>query len=174
MGDAPAGPGAEPATARIRQQAVRRFAAWLADPEVGEIDADPFPRMKPPRVDAKVVSVLSADDMKLIVKACTGKELRDRRDEAMLRLLAETGMRAGELLALNTHDVDLGQGVAVVRRGKGGKGRYVAFTPSTAAIDRYLRLRRHHQLASTPALWLAEAGGRDRLSYHGRWSRCVS
>jgi integrase/recombinase XerD len=27
--------GAEPATARIRQQAVRRFAAWLADPEQG-------------------------------------------------------------------------------------------------------------------------------------------
>ena len=33
--------GAEPATASIRQQAVRRFGAWLADPEVAEIDADP-------------------------------------------------------------------------------------------------------------------------------------
>ncbi|MGC2346157.1 MAG: tyrosine-type recombinase/integrase, partial [Mycobacterium sp.] len=123
--------GAEPATARIRQQAVRRFAAWLADPEVAEIDADPFLGMKPPKVDAKVVSVLSPDDMKLIVKACAGKDLRDRRDEAMLRLLAETGMRAGELLALNTTDVDLGQGVAVgwgrlTSRGRGpsrGSGR---------------------------------------------------
>jgi integrase len=86
--------GAEPATARIRQQAVRRFAAWLADPEQAEIDTDPFLGLKPPKIDAKVVSVLSADDLKLMVKACAGKELRDRRDEACLRLLAETGMRA--------------------------------------------------------------------------------
>jgi integrase/recombinase XerD len=81
-----------------------------------------------------------------------------------LRLLAETGMRAGELLALNTADVDLGRGLAVVRRGKGGKGRVVAFTPQTgAAVDRYLRVRRGHRLASTPALWLPETGNRDRL-----------
>jgi hypothetical protein len=40
--------GAEPATARIRQQAVRRFAAWLA--EEAEIDADPFLGMKPPNI----------------------------------------------------------------------------------------------------------------------------
>ena len=46
-----------------------------------------------------------------------------------MRLLAETGMRAGELLALNTADVDLGRGLAVVRRGKGGKGRVVASPP---------------------------------------------
>jgi site-specific recombinase XerD len=160
--------GAEPATARIRQQAVRRFAAWLADPEQGEIDADPFLGMKPPRVDAKVVERLSDDDLRLMLKACAGKELRDRRDEACLRLLAETGLRAGEMLRLNTADVDLAQGLAVVRKGKGGKGRYVAFTPQTgAAIDRYLRVRRRHKLAASPALWLTETGGRDRLSYHG-------
>ncbi len=111
---------------------------------------------------------LSEDDLRLLLKACAGKELRDRRDEACLRLLVETGMRAGELLALNTADVDLARGIAVVRRGKGGKGRYVAFTPQTgAAVDRYLRVRRHHRLASTSALWLAGTGGRDRLGYHG-------
>lgn len=75
---------------------------------MAEIDADPFLGIKQPKVNAKVVSVLSADEMKLMVKACAGKELRDRRDEAMVRLLAETGIRAGELLALNTPDVDLG------------------------------------------------------------------
>jgi site-specific recombinase XerD len=160
--------GAEPATARIRLQAVRRFAAWLADPEQGEIPADPFVAMNPPKMDAKVVERLTDDDLKRLLKACAGRELRDRRDEAMLRLLLETGMRAGELLALNVADLELARGVAVVRRGKGGKGRYVAFTPQTgAAIDRYLRVRKLHKLAATPALWLAETGGRDRLSYHG-------
>jgi site-specific recombinase XerD len=160
--------GAEPATARIRQQAVRRFAAWLADPEQQELPADPFLGLKPPKLDSKVVERLSDDEPRLLLKACKGRLLRDRRDEAMLRLMAETGMRAGECLALNVPDVDLARGVAVVRKGKGGKGRYVAFTASTgAAIDRYLRVRLQHKFASTPALWLAETGGRERLSYHG-------
>ena len=158
--------GAEAATARTRQQAVRRFAAWLA--QEGEVPADPFLGMKLPKVDVKVVERLSEDELRLLLKACAGKEMRDRRDEAMLRLMTETGMRAGELLALNVTDVDLARGLAVVRRGKGGKGRVVPFTPQTgAAIDRYVRVRRHHRHAHSPALWLAETCGTDRMSYPG-------
>ena len=156
--------GAEPATARIRQQAVRRFAAWLA--EEGEIDADPFLGMKPPKIDSKVVDTLSDEDLRLLLKACAGRDFLARRDEAVLRLLLETGLRAGELLGLSTHDVDLGRGLVTVRRGKGGKGRVVAITPPTAAaVDRYLRARRTHRLAHTPVLFL---GGNDQtLGYHG-------
>ena len=36
-----------------------------------------------------------------------------------------------------------------------------------AAIDCYLRTRRHHRLAATPPLWLAETGGGRAASYHG-------
>ncbi|MGO9032235.1 tyrosine-type recombinase/integrase [Mycobacterium sp.] len=161
------GSGLEPATARIRAQAVRRFATWLADPEVAEIDADPFLGIKPPKLDAKVVESLSEHDLRLMLKACAGKELADRRDEACLRLLVDTGMRAGELLALCTYDVDLGAGQLVIRRGKGGKGRVVGFSATTAAaLDRYLRVRRRHRLASTAALWLTKTG-RNRMGYGG-------
>jgi len=142
---------------------LRRLAA-----SEDEIDADPFLGVKPPKLDVKVVQRLSDDELRLMLKACAGKALRDRRDEACLRLLAETGMRAGELLGLNVPDVDLGRGMAVIRRGKGGAGRYVPFGPVTGAVvDRYLRVRRHHPLAGTPALWLAETGGGERLGYHG-------
>jgi hypothetical protein len=37
--------------------------------------------------------------------------------------------------------------------------RLVSFGPQTArALDRYLRLRRQHRLADTPALWLGDRG----------------
>jgi site-specific recombinase XerD len=158
--------GAEPATARIRAQAVRRFATWLA--AEAEIDADPFVGMRPPKLDVKIVAVLDDDQLRLMLKACAGRGVHDRRDEACLRLLVETGLRAGELLALNVPDVDLGRGLATVRRGKGGKARVVPFGAQTgAAIDRYLRARRRHRLASTPALWLPTTASGDRLSYHG-------
>ncbi|MCV7050478.1 tyrosine-type recombinase/integrase [Mycobacterium heidelbergense] len=158
--------GAEPATARIRQQAVRRFAAWLADEEA--IDENPFLGLKPPKIDMKVVERLTDEELRLMLKACAGDQLHDRRDEACLRLLVETGMRAGELLALSVHDIDLARGVVTIRKGKGGRGRHVPFETQTgAAIDRYLRVRQRHPLSDTPALWLTETGGRAQLGYHG-------
>lgn len=149
--------GAEPATARSRQLALRRFSAWLV--EEGEADADAVAGMKPPRLDAKVVQPLTDDDLRLLLKACAGPDFRDRRDEALVRFMVETGVRAGEAAALQLADVDLAHGTVVVRRGKGGKGRVVPIGPQTArAIDRYLRLRRSHRLAALPGLWLGERG----------------
>ena len=159
--------GAEAATARTRHMALRRFAAWLTDE--GELDTNPLADAKPPKLDAKVTPALTDDQLKRLIKACNGKALIDRRDEAVIRLMTETGLRAGELLAMQLADVDLTQGVATVRRGKGGKGRVVPFGPQTAAaIDRYVRTRRTHRLADTGPLWL---GGGGRRSDTTGWMR---
>jgi integrase/recombinase XerD len=166
--------GAEPATARSRQLAVRRFSAWLA--EEGEIPADQLAHMSPPKLDAKHVPVLSDDQLRAMLAACKGPRMMDKRDEAIIRLMTETGARAGEVLALQVGDVNLMAGTAVIHRGKGGKARTVPFGPRTgAAIDRYIRARRHHRLASTPALWLGDRGKglayyglRDALAYRAR------
>lgn len=147
--------GAEAATARSRQLAVRRFSCWLA--EEGETERDDLAGMKPPKLDAKVVQPLTDDDLRLLLKACSGTALRDRRDEALVRLMLETGARAGEVAALGVDDVDLRAGTVVIRKGKGGKGRVVPIGPQTCrALDRYLRLRRSHRLAGLPGLWLGE------------------
>jgi site-specific recombinase XerD len=156
--------GAEPATARARQLGVRRFSAWLA--EEGEVDADPLLGLKSPKLDAKVTDSLTDDELRRLLKACAGREFRDRRDEAIVRLMAETGMRAGEVTGLLVGDVDLIRGLVTVRRGKGGKGRLAPFGDQTGrAIDRYLRARRTHRLADTPALWLGDRG--KSLEYYG-------
>jgi integrase/recombinase XerD len=156
--------GAGGNSAKVRQQALRRFAAWLV--EEGELDTDPLAGLKPPRVDDKVTPVLAGPQLRALLAACQGPTFTHRRDEALVRLMAETGLRAGEAVALTVDDVDVHAGTAVVRRGKGGKGRIVPFGPQTArALDRYLRLRRGHRLADTPALWL---GARSKtLGYSG-------
>jgi len=149
--------GAAAATARARQLAVRRFAAWLL--EEGETDTDPLLGIKAPQLDTAVVEPLTEAELRALLDACRGAAMRDRRDEALVRLMAETGARAGEVVALARADVDLAAGTAVVRRGKGGRGRVVPFGPQTArALDRYLRTRRTHRLAATPALWLGDRG----------------
>ena len=73
----------------------------------------------------------------------------------------------GELIALELDDVDLTRGLAMIRRGKGGKGRIAPFGPQTArALDRYIRLRRGHPAADSKALWLG-ARTRQALGPHG-------
>lgn len=81
--------GAEPATAQARHLAVRRFARWLH--AEGELAEDPLAGMRPPKLDSKVIPVLSDDELRRLVKACEGRTLRDRRDEALVRLMFESG-----------------------------------------------------------------------------------
>ena len=79
--------------------------------------------VKPPRLDQRAVAGLSDDELRRLLKACDGSDLSDKRDKAMVTLFAETGLRASELLGLTVADLDLSTSTAVVRRGKGGKGR---------------------------------------------------
>ena len=157
--------GAAASTAVARQLAVRRFAAWLT--AEGEIDADPFLGFKAPKLDQRVVEPLTEDQLRALLRACQPpkgatplESLRHRRDEAIVRLMLETGARAGEVVSMSVDDLDLAAGTAVIRRGKGGKGRVVPVGPQAAqAIDRYLRLRRHHRLGATSRdLWLGDRG----------------
>lgn len=159
--------GAEAATVKSRQAAVRRFSKWLAEED--EIDVDHLAGLKPPKLDVKVIPELTEEQLKALLKACAGRDMRDRRDEALVRLMVETAARAGEVVDMEMPDLDLRAGTAVVRRGKGGKGRRVAFGPQTGrALDRYLRARRTHRLAETPRLWLGDRG--KGFSYDGLYN----
>lgn len=157
--------GAQSATAAARLAGVRQFSKWLA--EEGEIDSDPLVRLSAPKGDTPITPVLTEDQLRALFKACEGKALKDRRDEAIVRLMAETGMRAGELIALELDDIDLSRGLVMIRRGKGGKGRIAPFGPQTArALDRYIRVRRNHRGSDSKALWLG-ARTYQQLGPHG-------
>jgi integrase/recombinase XerD len=162
--------GRSASTASIRLQALKRFSAWAVDE--GELDEDRLVGIKRPRLDSPVVEMITDDEVRRLIKACSGNTFVDRRDAALVRLLAETGLRASEVINLTVGDVDLATGQAIIRNGKGGKGRVVAFGPETAlALDRYMRLRRSHRLASTPALFLGDRG--KAFSYSGLYSALV-
>jgi integrase len=80
----------------------------------------------------------------------------------LIALLAVTGLRVGEIIRLDTADVDGERGLLTVRNSKLGRSRHVPLHPSTsAALDTYLR--RRHELVlrpSSPALFISTAGTR--------------
>lgn len=174
--------GAAPGTARIRQQAVRRFASWLT--AAGELPADPFPGVKAPRVEPPLVEPLTDAELRALVATCavpdtgattgadaaasTDQTLHHRRDEAIIRLMFETAIRSGELINLQLADVDLVARLVTIHRGKGGRGRVIPIGQTTTeALLRYLGDREQHPLASAPDLWLGSRGkrfGREGLT----------
>ncbi len=151
-------------TARIRQQAVKSYAAWLH--EEGEIDANPFTGVAPPKLSAKVTEALRDDQVAAMIKACKGTSLADRRDEALVRFMAETGTRAQETVGILLAETDLAARRTIVRKGKGRKERVVPFSRECAeAIDRYLRMRRRLNMAMEGPLWVG-VGGKS-FGYYG-------
>jgi site-specific recombinase XerD len=151
--------GAKPATAVARHLAVRRFSAWLTDE--GEQASDPLVGIRSPRLDKPVVEPLTDEQLRALLKACRGPDLRDKRDEALVRLMFTSGARAGEVVAMQVNDLNLRSvpPTAMIRRGKGGKGRVIPLAvEAAAAIDKYMRARRSHRLNDDPALWLGDRG----------------
>lgn len=159
--------GSEPATARLRHYSLKAFCSWLL--AEGEIDADPFVGLRPPRMDEKVVPALPDDDIKTLLGTCRGSGFIDRRDGAILRLMFDSGIRSHELCAMRVADVSLTAMTATVVRGKGGKGRVVPFSaPTAAAIDRYLRARKTVAAPGVDRLWVSSTTGRG-IGYQGMY-----
>ena len=140
-------------TAATRFCALRAFYNWAVAEEI--IDVSPMARLKAPSVTQEPVPVLSDDELRALLKACTGKDFEDRRDTAIIRLFCEPGSpRVSEMVNLLVDGLDMKRDQVRVS-GKGDKARDVPFGPKTGqALDRYLLVRRRHKAASNPRLWL--------------------
>ena len=143
-------------TVGTRRQALKQLFAWLLDEE--EIAADPTVKVGNIRSDERPVAVLTEDQCRALLATCAGKEFTARRDNAILRLFMDTGIRLAELAALHVDQLDLDDAVAVVT-GKGRRTRAVPFgAKTTAALDRYVRIRQRNPHADLPHLWVSPRG----------------
>lgn len=159
-----------------RLSAVRGFATYLhaLDP-AHEVPAAELLPHHPLRASPYLYS---DTDIAALIAATSSLRTPMRRATfaTLIGLLAVTGIRVGEAIALNSGDVDLASGRLVVRHGKFGKTRELALHPSTVeALRRYLRLRNRLAPATgTSALFVSTAG--TRLIYcnvHNAFHRLV-
>jgi site-specific recombinase XerD len=151
--------GISQTTLRSKWVAFRSFYKWAF--EEGEVDPNPMATIKVEPGHSPPPEFPPDADVDDLLKACAAdKTMFGRRDVAMIRLGAATGMRVTELMSLEVGDVDLVQRVVRVRRGKGGKPRLVRFDAETGqALDRYLRQRaRHKKAATTDRLFISRFG----------------
>jgi integrase/recombinase XerC len=140
------------------------FTAWLA--RTGRIRTDVGASLRSPNARQSLPPVLRQDEARELVAAAArladdGSPL-GLRDVAMLELLYATGVRVGELVALDVDDLDRERNVLRVL-GKGRKERTVPFgRPAAEAVDAWLTRGRPQLVAAGAgaALFLGARGAR--------------
>jgi integrase/recombinase XerD len=158
---------ASAARAVVAARGLHRFAA-----REGLVGVDAAASVRPPTPARRLPKALPVDQV-LALLAAAGDDATARgvRDRALLEVLYGTGARISEAVALDLDDVDLAEGV-VLLRGKGGKQRLVPLgTYGREAVEAYL-VRGRPALAAAgrgvPALFLNHRGG--RLSRQTAWA----
>lgn len=125
-----------PITIRTFHTQCRVLFNWLVDE--GVIDESPLKRIKAPRALADQIRPFNSEQIEAILNAAR-RSRHPRRDEAIILLLLDTGLRASELVGLHLRDVDINTRSCTVT-GKGNKRRTVYFgRPTAKALYQYLR-----------------------------------
>lgn len=153
----------KPATALSRYNALHIWFGWMVEQPDINIDRHPMTGMARPVIPEEHPAIVPVDHIRKLLETCDQKTFKGLRDIAIIRLLADTGVRVGECAGLMVVDVLDGVRVPTVDldtetvfvMGKGRRPRQVAFGAKTAtALDRYLRARRKHPHKDLPDLWL--------------------
>jgi integrase len=149
----------------LRLSAVRGFAAHLRT--TNPATEVPPPGLIPHGQHRAVPYLYSDADIHALVlgAAMLARRLSAATYQALISLLAVTGMRVGEAIALDTGDLDASRGVLTVREAKLGKSRLLPLHPTSATgLRQYLQ--RRDQLLPHPAsaaLFISTTG--TRLDY---------
>jgi site-specific recombinase XerD len=148
-----------PATVARRLSALSSWYGFLA--RLGAVAGNPVAGADRPQVarDHSATVGLTTDEVdRLLAAAEADTGPTAVRNRAVLALLADHGLRVGEVVGLDTGDVGYERGHRSVRFvGKGGKPRRRALTPGTAAaLDAYLAVRG----AAEGPLFVTASGGR--------------
>jgi site-specific recombinase XerD len=149
--------GLRPSSVANRYRSLRVFWNWLVRED--EITRSPMEKMPAPAVPEIPVPVLTDEQVAKLLATTEGTTFDERRDQAILRVLIDCGLRRAECVNLRMADVDFQRNQLWVAEGKGRRPRPVPMHARTAkAIDRYLRLRPRHAHTREEALWLGKRG----------------
>jgi integrase/recombinase XerC len=155
--------GAARSTIARRAAAVRTFYRWAV--RTGRISTDPSLRLVAPKRRSRLPAVLKPSDaaglLDVAAVAADDEDPLHVRNRAVLELLYASGIRVGELVAVDIDDIDLSARVVRVT-GKGSKERVVPFgLPAGRAVELWLAYRAQLVTAeSGAALFLGRRGRR--------------
>lgn len=124
-------------TVRSDVATIRAMFNWLVADEVIEASMNPMRLVKNPRIRLPDIHPLTADQVREFLDAFDQASVTDYRNYTLSVLLLDTGLRAGEVVALRLGDVDLDKSRIKVNHAKGNKTRTVFLGETTTKLLRH-------------------------------------
>ena len=94
---------------------IRSFYQYLL--RTKKVKIDPTESIGSPKIEKKAPSVLSAQEVELLLEQPKNVDLKGIRDKAMLEFAYATGMRVTEIISLYLEDVNIEEGYVVCKNG---------------------------------------------------------
>ena len=133
---------------------LQAFFRWMVAEEL--LARSPVERITAPVARSEPVQAFNQEQLQALLQAAR-RSTHPRRDEAIILMLVDSGLRASELCKLRLCDLDLSNRQAVVL-GKGNKHRTVFFGRATSkALYAYLREQPRNP---TDPVFFSDRGGR--------------
>ena len=122
------------------------------------VTANPARGVQAPKQSRKLPATLDVDQVAGLLEAGTDSVL-DIRDAAMFELFYSSGLRLGEMAALNVQDIDVLDGSLTVLHGKGNKSRFLPIgSKAVTALNKWMELGA--AALDEPALFTSKQGKR--------------
>ena len=133
-----------------------------------KIKRDPTANIKSPKIEKRVPSVLTSQEVELLLDQPKDVDLKGTRDKAMLEFAYATGMRVTEIISLNIDNVNLEEGYVTCE--SGNKQRTIPLgNMALKALKEYIEDARDIMIKDEDekALFVNVNGG--RLTRQGFW-----
>ena len=133
-----------------------------------KVKKDPTEGMQSPKIEKKAPSILSSEEVELLLEQPNNVDLKGIRDKAMLEFAYATGMRVTEIISLNIDDVDFEK--SYVTCSNGVKKRNIPLGKiSLKALSDYVKDARPVMIKSEDEKALFVNVNGKRLTRQGFW-----
>ena len=158
--------GKKSSTVSRNLASIRSFYQFLVRNR--KVKTDPTNNIQSPKVEKKAPSVLTAQEVELLLDQPKDIDLKGTRDKAMLEFAYATGMRVTEIISLNIENVNLEEGYVVCKTGS--KSRNIPLgTMSLKALKEYVEEARPVLIRNEEEQALFVNINGQRLTRQGFW-----
>jgi len=158
--------GKKPSTISRGLASIRSFYQY--ETKNKNVEKDPTEGIQSPKIEKRVPSVLTSNEVALLLEQPQNVDLKGIRDKAMLEFAYATGMRVTEIISLNVEDVNLETGYVTCKSGK--KERTVPVgNMSLKALKEYILNARKTMIKDEDEKALFVNVNGQRLTRQGFW-----
>ena len=134
------------------------------------VKSNPTDGVQSPKIEKRVPSVLTSQEVSLLLEQPKNVDLKGTRDKAMLEFAYATGMRVTEIISLNISDVNLAEGYVTCKSINKSKQRNIPLGKiSLNALKDYMENARPVLIKSDKEQALFVNVNGKRLTRQGFW-----